>query len=191
MTEEEIKNLKIGDKFTVVWTVQETYKNGETLPILAVMKDGANRIISKGILKNATLVKPAPKFEVGDTVRIIPDPLTGTVYGNGSLYGNWVLGEARILKETARATEMKLAKLDGPIVTLNIHCLELVKKAVKDKYYVHDLESMGDVIIAVSTMDGETVAKYIPTTHPNAKAAAKAECDRLNELVREKRKNHE
>lgn len=181
MTEEQIKGLKPGDLLRETYEVQEVSEDY----VILRYQSGANfGMCTKDspMARQAELVQPAPTFEVGDTVRIIPDPLTGTIYGNGSLYGNWVLGEARILKETARATEMKLAKLGGPIVTINVHCLALVKKAVKNKY---ETRCHND---RISIVDNTTrtpdyvaiVATFSQAQHPNAEAAAEAECARLN-----------
>lgn len=80
MTEKEIKKLKPGDKFKLEYEVISVHKN--TLGI----KDSGEAQFSlfrKGerMLEIATLVKPAPKFEVGDTVRVVPDPLSGRVHG--------------------------------------------------------------------------------------------------------------
>lgn len=176
MTEEEIKNLKKGDKFTVALKVDEV--EGEYVHVR--YEDGTEYGTayrkSWTMLEKATLVKPAPTFDVGDTVRIVPDPMTKTIYGKGSLYGNWVLGEARILEEFKQATEMKLAKNDGQIVTINVHCLELIKKEEKEKYRVVKYGDEFQIIWA----DFHVAARFDKIIHPNAKAAAEAECDRLN-----------
>lgn len=176
MTEEEIKSLKDGDKYTVTFKIDEV--EGEYLRVF--YEDGTYYgLVYKEnwtMLEKATLVKPTPTFEKGDTVRIVPDPMTGTIYGKGSLYGNWVLGEARILEEFKQATEMKLAKNDGQIVTINVHCLELVKKEEKEKYRVVKYGDEFQIIWA----DFHVAARFDKIIHPNAKAAAQAECDRLN-----------
>ena len=189
MTEEEINNLKIGDKFTLEYTIEEM----RSTTVYVIDANGSKHIFNKlpgGIVESATLVKPAPKFEVGDTVRIVPDPLTGTAYSDCIVLDSHI-GKTGIVKvECDDHGQMQVymgdAEENGYTIIIDLHCLELVKKAVKDRYKVEE----NDIYYCV--IDGKwAIAHFSINSHPNAEAAAKAECDRLNAEWREQQEGKE
>lgn len=175
MTEKEIKNLKINDKFTLELIV--TGVDDIKLDTKLSSGYGFGCLPKKGnTIQSATLVKPAPTFEAGDTVRVIPDPMTGTVYGNGNNKEH-IKGKTGIIKEPLQDGDL-LLWVDGEDVFINIHCLELIKKAVKDKYTV--TEKVCGWYVALSKNEDVCVARFYKAWHPNAESAAKTECERLN-----------
>lgn len=192
MTEEEIKSLKIGDKFTVVFKVDEV----EVEYVHLCHEDGPDyggAYRKKWtLLEQATLVKPAPTFEVGDTVRIVPDPLSGHVHGVH--YCQQLIGGLGVIEGIAEDDDENTMwiHMDGYTCRWGIspHCIELVKKAVKDKYYVKDLPLAYGINIA-EYPDAPSIATFHKRTYPNAEAAAKAECARLNAEWREQQEGKE
>lgn len=178
MTEEQIKSLKRGDKFTVEYTV--TGKDGIDFICGRVFLDGRSREMKFAedcdALESATLVTPPPTFEVGDTVRIVPDPLTGHAHNRLSLM-DYEIGKEYII--TAVDMIGGAACLGGPHRVMSIHCLEIVKKAVKDKYFVKR-EGSGNAVVTIWDRDTNNEVICYWKTHPNARAAAEAECERLN-----------
>lgn len=174
MTEEQIKNLKVGDKITVDFVVEKVNDTYVNLSFTSGEYYAGSLKQQWRLLKQATLVTPPPAFEVGDTVRIVPDPLTGTIYGNGVNKDEFAGKENKVLEKANEWGNVRIKTHFGSIL-VNIHCLELVKKAVKDKYRVFN----HDTAWGVDCEDG-TVAYFSNGKHPNAKAAAMAECARLN-----------
>lgn len=188
MTEEQIKSLKKGDKITVVFIVNNT--NDEYLDLS--FEDGIYYSVSTkkwwGLLKHATLVTPPPTFDVGDTVRIINDPLSGRVHG--AHYAQILEGRvgkvAHVRKSGERDDEGETddegtvwIRCEGNNFNWGIspHCVALVKKAVKDKYRVGEAEYEWCVFVGT---EAPIVAGFSKEKHPDAKAAAEAECARLN-----------
>lgn len=176
MTEEEIKNLKPGDKFTVEYT---SCKNSDDEILAKIVSEGMDYYthFSKDsvALSKSHLVKPAPTFNVGDTVRIVPDPLTHTIYNKEDVFDLCFHGKAVKIADSVDAKGDVAIATETGLDTLSIHCLELVKKAVKDKYKVQADACDWEVVVGACV-----VASYDRCNHPNAEAAAKAECDRLN-----------
>lgn len=128
MTKEQIESLKPGDKFIVEYTVDRIAVLAHGEPYVYVVQQDVwlNPFPTKKgkTLQNAKLVKPPCKFNIGDLVQIVPDPMTGTVHGNACMYGDWVLGPAKIMRETIRNTEMQVALQTGSIIRVNVHCLK-------------------------------------------------------------------
>lgn len=181
MTPTEINNLKEGDKFTVEYTVKS--KEDTECIIASVIINGmpysSTFEIDCAALKTATLVTPRPTFEVGDTVRIVRDPITKIVHG---VHGCcWTRDDGCIgTIETITPSECiagidYLAKHGHAHCSISLHCLELVKKAVKDKYSIEE-NSYGWSVVS----ERWSHATFYKNRHPNAKAAAEAECARLN-----------
>lgn len=177
MTEEEIKNLKIGDKFTMEYKVSNINKKS----INVCLKNGEDGLyLSKDckFLQATTLVKPVPTFEVGDTVRIVPDPMTGTVhnsYGRMREFDGLIVTLSRLKKSAGQV----MFKRKGNEEEVSIHCLELIKKVVKDKYFVKEFELTWGVC-RLENPDSSAIAIFCKNIHPAAKTAARAECARLN-----------
>lgn len=184
MTEEQIKKLKKGDTFTLKLTVAAICQEGVYADLAGFRFD---RMTDK-VLRNCILEQPAPTFEVGDTVRIVPDPLTGTVHNS---YGRQLKFEGLIvtLSWLNKSAGQVTFKFGGNINEVSIHCLELVKKAVKDKYSVVDCTSEWRVCENLGQF--MPIAAFVKTRHPNAEAAAKAECDRLNAEWRKQQEGKE
>lgn len=194
MTEEEIKNLKIGDKFTMEYVVSEEDRADVDLPIRAESNDGTLLWVSSLNLKHATLVKPTPTFEVGDTVRIVPDPMTGTAYSDCIVLTRHI-GKTGIVKvECDNHGQMQVDMGDAEengYTIIDIHCLELVKKAVKDKFDVRrylDFDGLDDGWGVCDKKTLDTIV-YFACSYPNAEAAAREACDRLNKDWRDKQNN--
>lgn len=125
-------------------------------------------------LLTAVQVTTPPTFEVGDTVRVIPDPLTGHAHNRIALL-DYEIGKEHIITNIDMIGGSAL--LDGPhSMMMSLHCLEIVKKVVKDKYHI-DMDS-GEWYIMTET--NAIVARYDKKYHPDAKAAAETECARLN-----------
>ena len=182
MTEEQIKNLKKGDTFTLKLTVAANCQEGVYADLAGFRFD---RITDK-VLRHCILEQSAPTFEVGDTVRIVPDPMTRTIYGQGKRMLECEIGEiGKITISCIGSGDFRVKTNDGAAYTINVHCLELIKKAVKDRYKVKEGAQTWNVISCAAT---ETVVStFVKTIHPDAKAAAKAECDRLNAEWREQK----
>lgn len=175
MTEEQIKSLKKGDKFTIEHTIEKI--NGDE--VYVVDAEGARFVIEKNVSRTldiAALVTPPPTFEVGDTVRIVPDPLTGHAHNRLALLDYEIGKEYSI---TVIDMISGSACLDGPHRVMSLHCLELVKKAVEDKYIVEE-----DSLAWCVTDKNWSVCSFNKSNHPAAKAAAEEECARLNEAWR-------
>lgn len=184
MTEEQIKGLKPGDLLRETYEVQEV---SEDYVILRYQSGTNFGMCTKDspMARQAELVQPAPKFEVGDIVRVVPDPLTCTLYGNGQ-------GRADLEDEVVkiiyplRGGDLRVETKKGEKPWISIHCLALVKKAEKDRYKVEK----DDINFCV--MDGKwAVAHFSINTHPDAEAAAKAECARLNAEWRKEQEGKE
>lgn len=180
MTGEEIENLKKGDRVVTEYTITKVLSD----TIDAVDKEN-NRISffksTTGQLGISSIVKPAPTFEVGDTVRIIPDPLTGIAHGNGHDEPCWEKVVVKIIK-SLRGGDYFVKTKDGEAAWISIHCLELVKKYVKDRYETRCHDNRISIMDNTKPTTGYVaiVATFSQAHHPNAEAAAKSECDRLN-----------
>lgn len=128
MTEEEIRNLKTGDKITITLTAKKTNDH-----MAFVDESGSPFILSTSNIHRATLVKPAPKFEVGDIVRIIPDPMSGSIHG--AYYKQELSGKIGIIqtynvKDDEGSFWLRISG-NNNLYGISPHCLELVKKAAK------------------------------------------------------------
>lgn len=178
MTEEQIKSLKKGDKFAVEYTVSK-HEDGKVHIKFANGNSDGVWLHNDEVLTQATLVTHPHSFEVGDTVRIIRDPLTGHAHNRLALLDYEIGKEYSI---TVIDMIGGSACLDGPHRVMSLHCLELVKKAVKDKYIVE--EAQYEWRITIDSNKSSFVAAWDKQNYPNAKAAAKAECARLNEAWR-------
>lgn len=175
MTEEQIKNLKKGDTFTLKLTVAANCQEGVYADLAGFRFD---RMTDK-VLRHCILEQPAPTFEVGDTVRIVPDPMTRTIYGQGKRMLECEIGEiGKITVSCIGSGDFRVKTNDGNAYIINVHCLELVKKAVKDRYFVQEGKQTYNV--CYHPQIPTVVTTFVKSTHPNAEAAAKAECDRLN-----------
>lgn len=181
MTEAEISNLKIGDKFTIEFEVADyDYKE-----INAKLPDGGWYATFRKTGKElafATKSTPAPKFEVGDTVRVIPDPLTGTVHNGGAEVNVEEGSLGKIVEgmdETGDYIVLWAEMQEDERNIVSVHCFELVKKAERDKYEIHDHCSAWAITYEHANITS-IAASFSKSNHPDAEAAAKAECDRLN-----------
>lgn len=183
MTEEEIKALKPGDKVIIKYTVGDIT---DAVVNLLDREEGRTVLLkcSKGTLGTADLVHPAPKFEKGDIVRVIPDPLTGYAYSDSFVLDRYVGLKGIVVEECDYHGQLEVdmgdAEENGNHL-INIHCLELVEKQAGEKYYVRQYDMPDRTFNVVEEATHVTVAQYSINSHPNAKAAAKAECHRLNE----------
>lgn len=175
MTEEEINGLKVGNKFTVSYTVKEV----NSTSVYAIDANCSRFEFNKHgdlAFQFATLVKPTPTFEKGDIVCITKDPLTGNVYGRDAFHDIAYLNTGTIVQR-GPLNDFEVA-IGNTSIFVNVHCLTLEKKAEKDRYKVKEGARTWNVISCAAT---ETVVStFVKTIHPNAKAAAEAECDRLN-----------
>lgn len=181
MTKEQIEKLKAGDRITIEYEVVSTepdyvdvrYKDG-TFHGSFAKHDHA--------LRNAEAVIPATKFEIGDLVRIIPDPLLGFVYGTYVDDIRKYSGKQALVSSLVNEygnVELKL-KSEGDYIDINAHCLELIEKAKVDKYVVK--ENTFRWLVTTNNLNIE-VAIFDKATHPNPKEAAEAECKRLNSNI--------
>lgn len=198
MTEEQMKSLKVGDTFAVLLEVTAAAERGAD-GLLAL---DAQPVGHKGSHQSHTYdseclsvvsLGTTPAFEAGDTVRIIPDPLSGRVHG--SHYSQLIVGAVGVVVRVHHAGEKDEEGVVDDECTVWIrckgntfnwgispHCVELVKKAVKDKYHV---EQHGDDFQIIWS-DFHVAARFDKYIHPDAKAAAEAECARLNAELRKK-----
>ena len=184
MTEEQTKWLKPGDLIRETYEVQEVTEKY----VMLRYQSGANYGIcykNSTMAIQAELVQPAPTFDVGDTVRIVPDPLAREVYGNGMGKAN-LEGEVVKIICSLRAGDIQVETKEGEETWISIHCLALVKKAEKVKYRVQGAPFNWEVVEGTCI-----VASYDRCNHTNAEAAAKAECDRLNAEWRKKQEGKE
>lgn len=178
MTEEQIKSLKAGDKFTIEYYVYRKTNNGHFLIHYSNGDSYGAPTYSWEGFTHANLVTPPPTFEAGDMVRIVPDPLTGTIYGNGVSKDEFAGKENKVLEKANEWGNVRVKTHFGSVL-INVHCLEMVKKAVKDKYCAREYEEAW-VVEPACRDEGEAVSAFYKKQHPNAKAAAMAECARLN-----------
>lgn len=171
MTKEQIKALKKGDKFRIEYRITDVTEDTVDAKYDASLLFTRFEKDKSETLQTATLVTPPPTFEVGDTVRIVPDPLTGHAHCHVLLWDGYI-GKEGIIDEID--TETGLVVINS-IDKIDIHCLELVKKAVKEKYRVEET-------FASWTVCCETgwVASYRKKYNTTARAAAETECARLN-----------
>lgn len=193
MTEEQFNGLKAGDKFIVEYTVKSTIKEKVQIALADGTSDGTWPFSSE-LMQNATLVTPPPALvEVGDTVRIVPDPLSGRIHGAHYSQGlSGVTGKvAHVHKAGAKDDDGEVddectvwIRCEGHDFNWGVspHCVVLVKKAVKDKYAVRCCYVGGAWTWCkiVTLGDEETVATFRCSHYPNAKDTAEAECARLN-----------
>lgn len=191
MTEEQIKSLKIGDKLRTEYSIVGVHKD------FVILKDSEDicctaEKIERGVLARATLVTHAPTFEVGDTVRIAHDPMTGTVHGFGSKVNipRNKIGKVKEVRESAGEFLVEFSDIRESH-TISIHCIELVKKAVKDKYIVRKIRDGWGVARIEEDNFKRSCAEFVEETHPYAKASAEAECARLNEAWRKQQEGGE
>lgn len=181
MNKEQIEKLKAGDRITIEYEVVST----EPAYVDVHYKDGTfHGSFAKHdhALRNAEAVVPATKFEVGDLVRIIPDPLLGFVYGACDTDVRKHLGKQALVASLVNEygdIELKL-KSKGDYIDVNAHCLELIEKAKADKYVVK--ENTFRWLVVTNNLNIE-VAIFDKATHPDPKAAAEAECKRLNSNI--------
>lgn len=182
MTEEQINSLKEGDKFAVEYTVSK-HENGKVCIKLANGDVFGVWLHSDNILTQGTLVTPSPTFEVGDTVKIVPDPLTHTIYNKENEFDLCIHGKTVKIAKTVDGKGDVVVDTGAGTDSLSIHCLKLVKKAVKDKYIVEE-----DDLAWCVTDKNWSVCSFNKSNHPDAKAAAEAECARLNAEWRKKEK---
>lgn len=191
MTEEQIKKLKPGDILRETYEVQEVGEKYMTLCYQSGAQYGLCYNDSP-MARQLELVQPEPTFEVGDTVRIVPDPLSGRVHGTH--YSQQITDREGVIESIPANDDENTMwiHVDGYATRWGIspHCLELVKKAVKDKYYVKDLPLAYGVNLA-EYPDNPSIATFNKRNHPNAEAAAEAECDRLNAEWRKQQEGKE
>lgn len=189
MTEEQFNGLKAGDKFIVEYTVKSTIKEKVQIALADGTSDGTWPFSSE-LMQNATLVTPPPSLEVGDTVRIVPDPLSGRIHGAHYSQGlSGVTGKvAHVHKAGAKDDDGEVddectvwIRCEGHDFNWGVspHCVVLVKKAAKYRYFVKEGVDSWDVKVGFPTNYG-TAVTYSKNNYPNARAAAEAECARLN-----------
>lgn len=185
MTEEEINELKVGDKFKVEYRVEEATERDVDVRVSTSAEpyfytlEKSNSVM----LHTGTLVKPSPNFEVGDTVRIVKDPLTGHVHG----HEDWIwdndegcIGHiTSINTNNCNASVEYRDKTGHAHMVISLHCLELIKKAERNKYEIKDHCSAWAITFEQANITS-IVASFTKSYHPKAEAAARAECDRLN-----------
>lgn len=190
MTKEQIDKLRVGDVIRAEYAVAAEDLSAFTLVSPNGTRHRATRTGHNPILDAASLVvpepaaAPCPVIEAGDTVRVIPDQMTRTVYGAAdereSFRGELCLVLDKVDKFGDVLVCLTLCRNKRQYI--NIHCLELVNKAVKDKYAVRYCYVGGAWTWCkiVTLGDEETVASFRCSHYPNAKDTAEAECARLN-----------
>lgn len=190
LTQEQIKNLKPGDPVIIHGTFNKTYKDGDILiwhrRINGGMLSDSPAYVHPSCVslpsEHGTSV-PTPKydpnrlFKEGDKVRVVE------CKGRRTGYDKKIYKVCEDEEESGRYIKLSL---DGYIghFTVDAAYIEIVIPVEELKpYNVVDAHTHWDV----ADKDMKTVVTYNKACHPNAKAAAEAECKRLNE---EHRKNH-
>lgn len=152
--------------------------------------------------KNLSIKMENTQFEIGDTVRIVPDPLTRTVYGVG-LDKAELEGQVAKIIRPLKGGDMWVETEEGEKSWVSIHCFELVKKIEEDKYYVRryacqslDFDAIDDGLDNLldngwGVCDKETLDTivYFADSYPNAEDAAREACGRLNKDWKNKQNN--
>lgn len=201
MTEEQMKSLKVGDTFAVLMEVTAAAERGAAgllaLDAQPVGHEGSHQSHTyDSECLSVVSLGTTPAFEAGDTVRIIPDPLSGRVHG--SHYSQLIVGAVGVVVRVHHAGEKDEEGVVDDECTVWIrckgntfnwgispHCVELVEKAAKKGYFVKEGVDSWNVNVGFPTNYG-TVVAYSKNNYPNAKAAAEAECARLNAELRKK-----
>lgn len=202
MTEEQMKSLKVGDTFAVLLEVTAAAERGAAgllaLDAQPVGHEGSHQSHTyDSECLSVVSLGTTPAFEAGDTVRIIPDPLSGRVHG--SHYSQLIVGAVGVVVRVHHAGEKDEEGVVDDECTVWIrckgntfnwgispHCVELVDKAAKYKYWVIELPEACHVVYGNSKSNYGFVAIFDKARHPHAKAAAAAECNRLNAELRKK-----
>lgn len=185
MTKEQIDKLEVGDVIRAEYTVVSKDRSRMCLRSANGNTHNATCTGYSAILDAASVVKPSHVFKAGDIARIIPDPLTGQVYGNGRscflVEGTLV----RVVSGTADYGDVHVyTGAAGTVDRLvNVHCLEPTDETELDRYIV---EEDGEKITVLD--DIKRIAEYDKGRYPNCKAVAVAECARLNADWREQQK---
>lgn len=185
MTKEQIDKLKVGDVIRAEFTVVS--KDCARVRLCSTNGNMHDATLAgySTILDAAQVVKPTHVFKVGDIVRIIPDPLTGDVYGNGRACSLSVGRLVRVASEKAVGGDVyvriNVDNTDGWHV--NVHCLEPTDETELDRYTVK--EDGEKVMVLDGTL---RIAEYDKGRYPNCKYVAEAECRRLNDAWRKTQK---
>lgn len=182
MEKEDIEALKKGDKIRLELTVAEV----DGKEVYLRLADGAffttaEKMAIDGIMFNGEKVEPRRAFDVGDVVSVIPDPLTGTVYGEGRRIAFFTEELVTVMTRANEVGDVVIQHLEGLRQVANVHCLKLVKKTpMNTKYRTIETDEEWQIV----DESGNYIASFGKLLHPNAAAAAEAECTRLNDAWR-------
>lgn len=190
LTKEQIKFLKVGDPIVIHTTFRRIDTDGD-LWFHAPRKEGADYywyIDPKFVSLPGEPVEqpkhdPCRLFKKGDKVQ----PRSGkTVLASeyGFVTFHELAGQYEVNEDEARGTVTLI--VNGHACFVSAFALELITPVEElEQYSVVDAHTHWDV----ADKDMKTVASYSKATHPNAKAAAKAECKRLNDEYRKEHGN--
>ena len=191
MTKEQAQNLKIGDKIKLAEPLTVIDPKGVSEKILAQTQEGHLVFVEP---HETQLAEPAPSeashdeataqvgkydpcrlFKERDKVR--PIVHKGRIF---SLYWKNLIGKTLTVTKSEDAfgsPEVNGQPIDPAYLELIIPVEEMepyMVKELKDSFIVyHDCTK-------IVLNDTSLLAKFMKASHPNAKAAAQAECDRLN-----------
>lgn len=184
LTEEQIKNLKPGDPLVVRGTYIKQYSNGDIIIKCNITTGGKltpdNKcfhptccsIPSKGLKYDLYR-----KFKKGDKVRVVErDGRSPVLCGAVELGGTYTVHADE--DDGDVILDIGYGMLGGEPIAWTF--LELITPIEElEPYNVHETEYLFRVI-QVAKEGEQVVCEYRKIAHPNAKAAAEAECDHLN-----------
>ena len=211
ITEEEIKNLKRGDKLVIEGTFDRTYEDGDISVQVNVTKFGGDGVVKDTIYCHPSCVSPINPYEPLrlDSINRIPetapkyDPCrlfkkgdkVKLVEWNGRKLWEDIPHLHRIYDENGTFT-VRIDELSGAKVAIipdayteNVYlacpvCLKLVTPVEDlEPYFIEEISNGYKLM----KRNGKQLANYWED-HPHAKEAAEAERDRLNAEYRKEQK---
>lgn len=194
LTSEQIRKLKAGDPLVVQGKFCQEGDNGNIFvrlcakvreaPTLEFLSFHPSCVSLPSEIVNSqssTVNKydPFRKFRKGDVVRVVERD--GRKFSG--FPGEFIkAGDVLTVYEDEELLYVNAFTADGRKVAVVWFCLELVSPAEeRSPYSVRVYMDQSNTYFDVATSNGFYVARFDEDLHPNAKAAAEAECKRLNE----------
>ena len=186
MDKEQINELKPGDEVLIRGRFVKIKENGDfRVDYLLTTVHDKLYMYRASVHPSAVIIKSPPKhdpcrlFKKGDRVRIVE------CKGRRTGYDKRIYKVCEDEEESGRYIKLSLDGFIGHF-TVDAAYIELVIPVEEiEQYNVVDAHTHWDV----ADKDMKTVAIYSKSHHPNAKAAAEAERDRLNAKSRKERNN--
>lgn len=200
MDKEQINELKPGDEILIRGRFEKIKENGDySISYLLTTVHGKLYMYKAAVHPSAVIIKSPPKhdptrlFREGDKVRVVErdgrswwqlDPSTSIVADE--IY--------TVLEDESEIIEGGYGELrieaKGKEYELPFYFLELATPVEElEPYYVGVYSDQDNTYFDVATRNGFTVVRFDEDLHPNAKAAAEAECARLNDEYRKEHGN--